>query len=105
MINNYWLKVLVTHILVVLIVSKSFFIILLFTWGGLPDWFYNAYMYIGNWPSLMSETFPYFYDRFGTKGLDMAGIFDIKSALVNILGWLPVGLLLGYLYKKWKARS
>ena len=103
---QYWLRVLVYTIFGSLIISKSFYIVLLLTWGGLPDWFYSAYMYIGNWPCLVSGTFPYFYDSVGKKGIDIfSGIFDITSAIVNIVGWLPIGLILGLLIKMRRAKG
>ncbi len=104
MIDHYWRKFLVMHVIAVAIVSKSFYVIVLVTWGRLPDRFYDVYAYIGNWPSLITGTFPYFYDRLGTKGIDMADIYDIKSLLVNMVGWLPVGLIVGYGLRKWKSR-
>ena len=99
--KQYWLRVLSITAVSVLIVSKSFFIFLFITWGQLPDRIYNTYMYIGNWPSLLSGTFPYLVDRTGAKGIDIvSGIIDIKSAVVNIIGWLPIGLFFGYLCRK-----
>lgn len=102
--SPYWQRVLVIHIIAVAIISKSFFIILYVTWGGLPERFYNVYMYIGNWPSLISGTFPYFYDKFGNEIIDMAGMHDLKSLVVNIIGWLPASLVIGYCIKKWNAK-
>ncbi len=98
--RKYWQNVFIYTIVCSIIISKSFFFIVIVTWGKMDDWFYNVYLYIGNWPSLITGTFT-FLDN---GHLNLAeGLYDIKSMIVNIIGWLPIGTIIGYTYGKLKA--
>jgi hypothetical protein len=98
---RYWVYALGATALVSVLLSKLIFVTLLFTWGVLPQSVYDAVLYAGNWPSLATDTFPWFYDRNGTRGISiLEGVRDVKSVIVNCLGQLPLGLAIGLALRK-----
>jgi len=94
--ESYWWRVVALTLVGSAVLSKLYFVVLVFTWGVLPEPIYDILLYAGNWPSLVTDTFPWFYDRNGTRGISIPiGIPDLKSVIVNCIGQLPIGLLVG----------
>ena len=101
LIPPYWLRFSVKTFLVTAVLSKLYFLILLFTWGMLPASFYDLLLYISHWPSLLAGAFPWFYDERGTRGIGIIlGLFDLKSVVVNFLGQLLVVLAIDYVFRR-----
>lgn len=94
--DPYWLKLGFFAFITSAALSKVYFLVLLFSWGTFPDSAYDALLWISNWPSLVTDTFPWFYDGNGVRGVSIPmGLADVGSVLVNFLGQLPIALLIG----------
>lgn len=101
--ESYWLRVVALTLVGSAVLSKLFFVVAFFTWGALPEPIYEILLYVGNWPSIVTDTFPWFYDRNGTRGISMPiATPDLKSVFVNCIGQLPIGLLLGMGWRRWR---
>lgn len=104
MLPTYWLRLSVNTLLGTVVVSKLYFLLLLMTWGALPQPLYDALMYITHWPSLLTDTFPWYYDSRGTRGVSFPlGISDLRSVVANFLGYLLVTLAIDYLFRRVNA--
>lgn len=83
--------------------SKLYFVVLLLTWGALPEPIDAFLLYASHWPSLIAGAFPWFYDSHGTRGIDiMLGLTDLRSVLVNFLGQLVLLLCADSIYRRVK---
>ena len=97
----YWLELSTKTLLGTVVLSKLYFLIHLFTWGVLPQVFYDLLQYISHWPNLLTGTFPWLYDDRGTRGVSFSlGMPDVTSVAVNFFGYLVVALAMDYLFRR-----
>jgi len=65
----------------------------------------NFVFYVANWPSVLIKIFPYVHSQQGELFYTMSDWSDLRISSVNMFGWGLVGLLCGFLIKKYRKQK